>query len=232
MKRMKKAALCLSLVTAIFFLTACQGASEPNLLQFSELEKGEEIAVMTVKDYGEIKFRFFPQEAPKAVENFTTHVKNGYYDGLTFHRVMQDFMIQGGDPDGNGGGGESIWGEGFAVETSNNLYHFRGALCMAKTSQPNSIGSQFYILQNDDIEKTRMMLEYASIDYADKVIEKYQEVGGYPGLDGNYTVFGQVIEGLDVLDAIAASPVVYNAGGERSAPYKSIVIEKIVMTTY
>ncbi len=232
MKMIKKGALCFSLVMAIVFLTACQGAAEPNLLQFTEPEKGEEIAVMTVKDYGEIKFRFFPDEAPKAVENFTTHVRNGYYDGVTFHRVMQDFMIQGGDPEGTGGGGESIWGEGFGVETSNNLYHFRGALCMAKTSQPNSIGSQFYILQNGNLETTQMMLDYTNFDYADKVIKKYQEVGGYPGLDGSYTVFGQVIAGLDVLDAIAASPVVYNAAGERSEPYKTIVIEKIVMTTY
>ena len=127
-------------------------------MQFTDPEKGEEIAVMTVKDYGEIKFRFFPEEAPKAVENFITHVKNGYYDGVTFHRVIQDFMIQGGDPKGDGTGGESIWGEGFGVETSNNLYHFRGALCMANTGRANSNGSQFYILQNGDTEATKTML--------------------------------------------------------------------------
>ena len=80
--------------------------------QMSEPEKGETIAIVKVKDYGEMKFKFFPQDSPLAVENFVTLSANDYYNGITFHRVIKDFMIQGGDPTGTGAGGESIWGRG------------------------------------------------------------------------------------------------------------------------
>lgn len=98
-------------------------------------------------DMGSITIRLFPQFAPKAVENFTTHAKNGYYDGLTFHRVIEDFMIQGGDPAGNGTGGESIWKAPFEDEFTDVLHNFRGALSMAN-SGANTNGSQFFIVQN------------------------------------------------------------------------------------
>ena len=115
--------------------------------QMSMPEEGETVAIIKVKGFGEMKFKFFPNIAPKAVENFTTHAKEGYYDGLKFHRVMEDFMIQGGDPDGDGTGGESIWGEGFGTELDRSLVPYRGSLCMAMSSKPNSIGSQFFITQ-------------------------------------------------------------------------------------
>lgn len=95
------------------------------LRQFQPAE-GEVATLKT--NMGDIKLMFFPQEAPKCVENFLTHAKNGYYNGVIFHRVIKDFMIQGGDPEGTGMGGESIWGHGIADEYSLNLYHFR-ALC-------------------------------------------------------------------------------------------------------
>ena len=97
-------------------------------------------------NYGTIKIRLFPKVAPKAVENFKTHVENGYYDGLTFHRVIEGFMIQGGDPIGNGTGGESIWGKPFEDEFDINYHNFRGTLSMANAG-PNTNGSQFFIVQ-------------------------------------------------------------------------------------
>lgn len=100
MKLKKIMACSLGLLTALTALGGCKSGGDGSLPQFDqEIQEGEEIAVITVKGYGEIKVRFFPDEAPKAVENFTTHAKEGYYDGLTFHRVIADFMIQGGDPE-------------------------------------------------------------------------------------------------------------------------------------
>lgn len=98
---------------------------------------------------GTIRVRLFPKEAPKAVENFLTHAREGYYDGLTFHRVINDFMLQGGDPNGDGTGGESIWGGPFEDEFSPVLRNFRGALSMAN-SGANTNGSQFFIVQRKD----------------------------------------------------------------------------------
>ncbi len=106
---------------------------------------GEEIAIMHTNK-GDISIRFFPEAAPKAVENFITHAKNGYYDGLTFHRVINDFMIQGGDPEGTGGGGESIWGKDFEDEFHSKLLNLRGSLSMANAG-PGTNGSQFFINQ-------------------------------------------------------------------------------------
>ena len=98
------------------------------LLQFQP-PKGEVATLKT--NMGDIKLMFFPEEAPKCVEYFLTHAKNGYYNGVIFHRVIKDFMIQGGDPEGTGMGGESIWGHGIADEYSMKLFHLRGARCRA-----------------------------------------------------------------------------------------------------
>lgn len=104
--------------------------------------------VATMKtSMGDIEIMLFPEEAPKAVENFITHAKAGYYDGLLFHRVINDFMLQGGDPKGDGTGGESIWGTPFEDEFSDSLHNFRGALSMAN-SGTNTNGSQFFIVQS------------------------------------------------------------------------------------
>lgn len=223
-------ACSLGLLTALTLLGGCKSGGDGSLPQFDqEIQEGEEIAVITVKGYGEIKVRFFPDEAPKAVENFTTHAKEGYYDGLTFHRVIADFMIQGGDPKGDGTGGESIWGEGFGPEPSDKLYHFPGALCMAQSSMPNSIGSQFYIVQGDAVteEYLEQVEAYRGETYPDAVKEKYLELGGTPHLDGDYTVFGQVFEGMDVVEKIAGCET-----DENDLPKQAVTIEKIEVVEY
>lgn len=147
----------------------------------NQLEKpivGETVAVLNTTK-GTIKIRLFSNEAPKAVENFITHAKNGYYDGLIFHRVIKDFMIQGGDPTGTGRGGESIWGAAFEDEFSGGLCNLKGSLSMANAGR-NTNGSQFFIVQAQD---------------------------GTPWLNNKHTVFGQVYEGMDVVDAIACVKV-------------------------
>ncbi|WP_430618084.1 peptidylprolyl isomerase [Enterococcus sp. DIV1054d] len=182
----------------------------------NEVAANESLVEMTTSE-GTIKIKLFPELAPKAVENFMTHAKNGYYDGLTFHRVIKDFMIQGGDPKGDGTGGESIWGEGFETEVSNQLYNIRGALSMARSDNPNSNGSQFFIVQNSDDVHDGLLKE----DYPRAIIDAYKK-GGYPSLDGHYTVFGQVIEGMDVVDKIAQVET-----GSNNKPTTDVKIESI-----
>jgi cyclophilin family peptidyl-prolyl cis-trans isomerase len=191
---------------------------DSSLLQFSPMKDGEEIAIMTVKGYGDIKIRFFKDQAPKAVENFLTHSKNGYYNGLTFHRVINDFMVQGGDPTASGSGGESIWGKSFEDEFSDKLFNFRGALSMANAGA-NTNGSQFFIVQ------ATQPVQSQSKDA--KVIETYNKIGGTPHLDGKHTVFGQVFEGINIVDAIAKAPV-----GAEDKPVEDVIIEKITVTNY
>ncbi|MCL2577062.1 MAG: peptidylprolyl isomerase [Defluviitaleaceae bacterium] len=119
-------------------------------LQLTPLTQGEELAVLHT-NHGDITLRFFPEEAPLAVENFKTHARNGFYDGLIFHRVIPGFMIQGGCPLGLGRGGESIYEEGLGLERSFNLHHFNGALATAHAGPGRTIGSQFYIVQSDTL---------------------------------------------------------------------------------
>lgn len=180
-----------------------------------EVADNEDLIEMVTTE-GSIKIKLFPEEAPKTVENFMTHAKDGYYDGLIFHRVIDNFMIQGGDPDGMGTGGESIWGESFEDEFSNKLYNLRGALSMAN-SGPNTNGSQFFIVQNSNDMADGLLTE----DYPEKIIDAYKD-GGTPHLDGMHTVFGQVIEGMDVVDSIAGAKT-----AEGDKPAKDIKIEKI-----
>ncbi len=200
-----------------------------------------EISAVIETNKGNISLRLFPDKAPKAVENFVTHAKNGYYNGVIFHRVIKDFMIQGGDPKGDGTGGESIWGKEFENEVSTSMRSFRGALCMANAG-PDTNGSQFYIVQNnklDDNIKAEMeqllnsQEENMNIEggakikdfFPPKVIEEYINHGGYPSLDFQYTVFGQVSGGMDVVDAIASVET-----GENDKPKEDIVINSIKIT--
>ncbi|MEG0230141.1 MAG: peptidylprolyl isomerase, partial [Oscillospiraceae bacterium] len=140
-KKVLMTATALALTASLF--AGCSSKSNADL-QFKAPEKGQQIATMKVKDFGDIKIMLFADEAPKAVENFATHAKDGYFDGLTFHRVIAEFMIQGGDPQGTGMGGESIWGEPFKDEFSPKLRNFTGALNM-ENSGPDTNVSQFYI---------------------------------------------------------------------------------------
>lgn len=199
--------------------------------QMSQPNEGDTIATITVKNFGDIKIKFFESSAPKAVENFITHAKNGYYDGTTFHRVMEEFMIQGGDPLGNGTGGESIWGEGFEEEIDKELIPYRGALCMAsRGTGTSSIGSQFFIVQANYSEQMANTLKYYGYD--EKLIEQYKNYGGYLSLYGGYTVFGQVFEGMNVVDAIAKVEKNESSTGELSVPKETITVEKVVISIY
>ncbi len=198
--------------------------------QMSMPKEGETVAILHVKKFGDIKVKFFNDIAPKAVENFITHAKEGYYDGLTFHRVMEEFMIQGGDPKGDGTGGESIWGSGFETELNNSVVPYRGALCMAMSSLPNSIGSQFFIVQANPSETMGRYLKNGG--YPTELIEQYKEFGGYLSLYMQYTVFGQVYEGMNVVDEIVKVDKTMSSTGEESVPVEDIIIESIEVTNY
>ena len=134
-------------------------------------------AIIKVRQFGVIKVELDPSSAPVTVENFIKLANKGFYNGLTFHRVIKGFMIQGGCPKGNGTGGPgyTIKGEFKSNGFDNYLSHTRGVISMARASDPNSAGSQFFIMHND---------------------------GTY--LDGNYAAFGRVYEGIEVVDAIAS----------------------------
>lgn len=220
------------------------GGSGP---QFEEPKKGETIAEIVVKDYGSMYFKFFKDSAPKAVENFITHAKDGYYDGLKFHRIIEEFMIQGGDPTGTGTEGESIWGENFEDEFSEELHPYRGALCMAN-SGANTNGSQFFIVQahhaidpetiksveaegvykipESPVEKFKMFYD---IDLSEETAKNYDAVGGTPWLHNAHTVFGQMISGDEVLNKIAAVQV---NSPQTAVPVNDVIIEKINITQY
>ena len=177
---------------------------------------------------GTIKVKLFPEETPKTFENFTTHAKNGYYDGIIFHRVIKDFMIQGGDPEGTGRGGESIWGHSFEDEFHPDLHNIRGALCMANAG-PNTNGSQFFIVQCKSCDPRFLsQMEQMGTDYGfgPDVIENYKNLGGTPWLDFKHSVFGQVCEGMDVVDAIAEAPT-----GFQDKPVEDIKILSIDIET-
>jgi len=137
---------------------------------------GEEIAVVTMTDDSEFKLSFFPEDAPNTVKNFIYLAKVGFYDSLTFHRVIKDppFVVQGGDPRGDGHGGP-----GYTIDAEfNSRPHLEGTVAMARSTDPNSAGSQFYIC-----------------------------LAPQQGLDGNYTVFGQVSDGMDIVKEIEQGDV-------------------------
>ena len=190
------------------------------------LPEENETRIIMHTNMGDIKIRLFDDKAPKAVENFITHAKAGYYDGLVFHRVINDFMIQGGDPLGNGTGGESIWGEPFEDEFTPELHNLRGALSMANAG-PNTNGSQFFIVQAKKVSDDLLeQMEMASEDvFPTDVIENYKNEGGTPWLDYRHTVFGQVYEGMDVVDNIAAVKVDYFS----NKPFNDVIIDSITV---
>lgn len=178
---------------------------------------------------GAIKVKLFPKETPKTFENFTTHAKNGYYDGIIFHRVIKDFMIQGGDPTGTGRGGESIWGTSFEDEFDMDLHNLRGALCMANAG-PNTNGSQFFIVQCDTVDPRMLeQMEQAGVEYGfpPEVIENYKALGGTPWLDFKHSVFGQVYEGMDVVDAIASVKTGFQDKPKEDVKILSIDVETL-----
>ncbi len=223
-------------------------------------EEGEEVAVMTTS-MGEISIRLFPDAAPKTVYNFKKLAQQGYYDGLTFHRVINDFMIQGGDPNGDGTGGESVWGGSFEDEFSKTLVNLRGSLAMANSGS-NTNGSQFFINQAGPVDASlwdTMQTNYDQIKdmsdedklsvqsyygytflnmdaVTDAYKSLYEEQGGNPSLDGAYnafnpqrghTVFGQVYEGMEIVDAIAQVET-----DDSDKPVEDVTINSIEIVPY
>lgn len=177
----------------------------------------------TIKtNQGEIKVQLFPKQAPKTVENFTKLAEKGYYDGVIFHRVIPDFIIQGGDPTGTGRGGESIYGRAFEDEFSTELFNFNGALSMANAG-PNTNGSQFFIVSATRVPKN-MLDEMKAVGYPQEVIDNYKENGGTPWLDHRHTVFGQVISGMDVVQKISKV-----ARDQMDKPKDDVVMEKVTV---
>ena len=143
-----------------------------------DYSRGTHHATLEIADYGTVKLELFATNAPKTVANFAKLVNEGFYDGLTFHRIIKGFMMQGGDPngDGTGGSGETVEGEFSSNGHPNPISHTRGTISMARSSAPNSASSQFFIMQEDSVN-----------------------------LDGNYAAFGHVTDGMDVVDAICNS---------------------------
>lgn len=183
--------------------------------------KGPKVTLVT--NHGEIEIQMFPKQAPKTVENFVGLAKKGYYDGVIFHRVIPDFMIQGGDPTGTGMGGESIYGHNFEDEFSNELFNVRGALSMANAG-PGTNGSQFFIVQNEN-GPADMINQMKSAGYPEEIIDVYAKEGGTPWLDHRHTVFGQVVSGMDVVDEIAQVKT-----GMQDRPVEDVIIEKTIVS--
>ena len=190
-------------------------------VQFEKAGKGAILAEMEIEGYGTITFRLFQEQAPKAVENFVKLSESGYYEGIIFHRVIKDFMIQGGDPAGNGSGGESAFGADFEDEFSEELFPYRGALCMANSGS-NTNGSQFFIVQTGQVDAsfTSQIREMG----ADQVADNYEKIGGTPWLWYRHTVFGQVVDGMEVVDAVAEAETDSN-----DKPLEDVVIKKITI---
>jgi len=245
---MKKFFIALVLVLLAGVFTAC-GDDTPDLLQAQAPQDGDTIVTLHT-NMGDIEIRLFPEEAPMAYVNFVTHSINGFYDGVIFHRVIPGFMIQGGDPDGTGMGGHSIWGDSFGPEYSPYLRHFRGALAMAQSAAPNSIGSQFYIVHSFSLDERSQFEMLMALESQDDVIgtnhlgqeilvsdiipaavaEHYLAYGGTPHLDiamnpGGHTVFGQVSVGMNVVDSIALVET-----GANDRPVNDVMIESVSVT--
>lgn len=183
---------------------AAPAAESPNSTK-EETTVQNPIATITMKDGGVMKLELYPEIAPNTVKNFIALANSGFYDGLTFHRIYAGFMIQGGDPDGNGSGGPgySIKGEFSSNGVNNTLSHKRGVISMARAQDPDSAGSQFFIMHAD---------------------------GNF--LDGQYAAFGMLIEGFTTLDKIAMTEVGYNAWGEKSVPLTDVVMESVRVETF
>lgn len=188
----------------IFTLSACGSEkTESPDIQYNPEPYGIHHAIITVENYGEIHLELDGDTAPVTVKNFVELAKSGFYDGLTFHRIIESFMIQGGDPDGNGQGGseEVIIGEFESNGIENDISHKRGVISMARLSDdPNSASSQFFIMHRTSTY-----------------------------LDGDYAAFGHVTEGMTVVDKIASEAIVEDENGTVAAKNQP-VIKSIVIT--
>ncbi len=226
-------------------LSSNEGAVNPyadikKRIEFTQLNrpvKGDLVAVIETSE-GVIKVKFLPEAAPKAVKNFVEHSLDGYYDGLTFHRVIDDFVVQGGDPLGTGRGGESVWGKPFANEINAFARHYSGALAMANSGGTATNGSQFYFVDDTKISQEAFydlayFYEFQENEFEGgkvkdyfpaEVILPYEVVGGTPYLDLGYTVFGQTYQGLDVIEKISQTKT-----DENDKPLTPVIIKKITI---
>lgn len=190
----------LLIVSTLMCFSSCKNATESSAQKI-----GKYTAVITVKDYGDIELELDGDTAPMTVKNFITLAKDGFYDGLTFHRIINGYMIQGGDPEGTGygGSGTNITGEFEKNGIKNDISHEKGVISMARSNEYNSASSQFFIVQeeSDLIKKT---------------------------LDGSYAAFGHVTKGIEVVDAIAQNTQVVDDNGTVLKDMQP-VIEKIVI---
>ena len=239
------------------------------------IESGDTYAVITIKSFGSITCKLFPEAAPEGVQNFIDLANSGYYSGKEIHRVMSDFMFQGGSRNGDGLSTDDD--PSFNVEYNTDMRHFYGALCYANGGGIN--GSQFYIVNNKSYNAVSAGNLQSNIDYyesqldmvkeyianatdagekeyyesyktyfestvattksqlralnevTDEITAKYKEVGGTPFLDGGYTVFGQAVDGFDVIDAVSAVEVEESGSGEMSHPVQKVVIESVEIFT-
>ena len=203
-------------------------SKDQEIVNFTAPQEGEDILVLTVKDKGEIKIKLFPEEADKGVENIKGLCDKNYYDGIIFHRIIKDFMIQGGDPTGTGMGGESIFGDKFDGGASDKLINCAGAVVYANSGSTATDGSQFYIVTGTKYDDAAMQqLGASGYTFSDAAKKIYAEDGGAPWLDGSYTVFGQVFDGLDKVFDIQNVPT-----GENDKPLEDVVIESMKVEKY
>ncbi len=255
----KKAAAAFAAAAVIFTAAACGGEPvEGNLAEVKKNENANEIyAVFTIRDFGEITAKLFPGAAPNAVERFTENAERGYYNGSTIHRVIEDYVIQGGSLNGDGSDGNIPGNLYIPVETTAVTYNFYGALCLAASKK--GCYSQFYIVNNNVPQDIDAAIETISGQLADESIasrllpedktkyeeylkklqaipaevkEKYKRTGGLYDLDGTSTVMGQVIDGFDVLEAVSSVEVVSgnkvdDKAGMPSKPLESIIIDNV-----
>lgn len=205
MKEETKNIIIIGLVLVVIAIIFIIGGSTKEKGEWEKLNqkenlKGTHNIEIVIKDYGTIKAELYADIAPITVTNFLKLVNENFYDGLTFHRVVSGFMIQGGDPSHNGTGGssETIKGEFSSNGVENSLSHTRGTISMARSNNPNSASSQFFIMHKD-----------------------------YQGLDGNYAAFGRVTEGIEIVDEICKNTPV-EEDGESVSFENQPVIEKII----
>ncbi len=192
----KKLSLLVVAIMMVFVLAGCGGVSS------GAADSGKHHVEIQVKDYGTIKVELDADTAPISVSNFINLAKDGFYDGLTFHRIISGFMIQGGDPSGNGTGGsdETIKGEFTANGVENGISHVRGVISMARSQDYDSASSQFFIMHEDA-----------------------------PSLDGQYAAFGKVTEGMGIVDKICEdTPVTDNNGTVEAAKQPKIESVKVI----
>lgn len=173
-------------------------------------------------NYGDFLIQLFEKQAPMMVENFVRLAQSRYYDGTIFYKIDPDFALQGGSTTADGTGGRSAWGHPIENEFAPNLFHFRGAVSMvSEQPQTNTNASQFFVVQNQHTPE-QYLKQLKQAGYPAEIIAAYQQNGGLPILDQRYSVFGQVVQGLDVVDKIAAVKI-----DADNHPLKPVKIETV-----